>query len=120
MGNLLTVQSHKLSQQQLIEYAKTASQIRATITHQIYELDGNGQRPSTDARSRAERVMATIDACNYPHAHRSVNPVSPTRKRRKMHELSSATRLLIVKMAIGKGEQRQDVADKFNVKLQVV
>ena len=37
-----------------------------------------------------------------------------------MHELSSATRLLIVKMAVGRGEQRQDVADKFNVKLQVV
>ena len=64
--------------------------------------------------------MATIDARNYPQAHRSVNPVSPTRKRRNMHELSSATRLLIVKMAIGKDEQRQDVADKFNVKLQVV
>ena len=37
-----------------------------------------------------------------------------------MRELSAETRLRIVKAAMGKREPRRDIADKFNVKLQLV
>ena len=50
--------------------------------------------------SRRERAVAAADARDYPDAHRSVNPVSLTRRRRKMRELSAATRFQIVKTAL--------------------
>ena len=72
---------------------------------------------TSSSRSRRERAIAAAESRDYPDAHRLVNPVSPTRKRRKMRELSAETRLLIVKMALSKCEPRRDIANKFNVKL---
>ena len=37
-----------------------------------------------------------------------------------MRELSAATRFQIVKTALSQCEPRRDIADKFNVKLQLV
>ena len=104
MGSSLSLKSQKLSQEQLLEYAKTASAIRAAVTRRVLQLGEEAAHPtpvtSIAVKSRAEKVQAAADARNYHDAHRSVNPVSPTRRRRRMCELSSATRLRIVKMAL--------------------
>ena len=120
MGGLLTVSSHALTREQLLQYAKTASEIRRAIAHRAQHfVDDADQREvviPTRTRSRREQAIAAADARNYPDAHKSVNPVSLTRKRRKMRELSAETRLQIVKAALSKCELRRDIAIKFNVK----
>ena len=72
---------------------------------------------TSTSRSRRKQAIAAAEVRDYPDAHRSVNPVSPTRKRRKMRELNAETRLLIIKTALSKSEPRLDIANKFNVKL---
>ena len=39
MGSLLTLQSHALTREQLLQYAKTASDIRAAVALRAQQLD---------------------------------------------------------------------------------
>ena len=73
MGGSLTVSAHALTREQLLEYARTASSIRAAVALRAQHLSDDADQPGevvlAATRSRAETAQAAADARNYRDAH---------------------------------------------------
>ena len=107
----LTIARHRLNEEQLFDYAKMASSIRKEISQKVSEL------------SEQDRVhIPKEDNQILPESFSRLdfNPSHPTRKRRSLRQLNSKERLHIAKLAASKSRTSIEIAELYNVKVQVV
>ena len=117
----LTFDNYRLSEDQLLEYAKTATCIRSQIKRRASTREEEQQ--DSDAKPVAELgrhvalprdLRISTEELNFG---REANPVHPTRKRRSLHQLNSASRMQIVKLAASKSRTCKEIADMYNIKV---
>ena len=120
----LTFDNYRLSEEQLLEYAKTATRIRSQIKHragaQEEEQQDADAEPVTELKNHVALPRSLRISTEELNFGREANPVHPTRKRRPLHQLNSANRMQIVKLAASKLRTCREIADMYNIKVQVV
>ena len=107
----LIIARHRLNEEQLFDYAKMASKIRKEISEKASQL------------SEQDRVHIPKDDKQFlpeSFSRLDFNPSHPKRKRRVLKQLSSKERLHIVKLAASNSRTCIEIAELFNVKVQVV
>lgn len=107
----LTIARHRLNKELLFDYAKMASEIREEFSQKASRL------------SEQERVHTTKAAKSVTPESFSLldfNPCNPNRKRLSLRQLNSKERLAIVKLVASKSRTCVEIAQLYNVKLQVV
>lgn len=118
---------HRLDQVQLRGYARSASKIRSEFSSKAGQHGVNAAASNVNADSESNAAFPlsqdyrnTYLSMSYDNTLYPANPASPNRKRRTLRQLNVSERVKIVKMLASKKRTGQEVADVFNVKLQVV
>ena len=107
----LTIARHRLNEERLYDYAKMASNIRKEISQKVSRLSGQDR---VHIPKEAKQVMPeSFSRLDY-------NPSHPNRKRRSLRQLDSTERLHIAKLVASKSRTCVEIAELFNVKVQVV
>ena len=99
----LTLENYGLSQEQLLEYAKVTSKIRAELDRRAAGLAEESKDPEQPAIKDLKRGPAKPKQPRRPRpempSRYEHNPAHPRRKRRSMRQLSAEERLKIVRLA---------------------
>ena len=107
----LTIARHSLNKEQLFDYAMMASKIREEISEKASKL--SAQDRVHTLKDDKQFMPESFDRMDF-------NPSHPKRKRRVLKQLSSDERLHIAKHAASKWRTCIEIAELFNVKVQVV
>lgn len=124
MGPELTIARHTLSREQLLEYGRVATRIRHEISHKHDAPEEESKGEQTEQVASPEQgaqllTLFTKKVAQDDFEERS-NPVHWNLKRRTLRQLSAATRIEILKLAVSKAMTGEEIAVRFNIKVQLV
>ena len=127
----LTYTTHKLDQEQLHGYARTATKIRSRLSERAAEM-----RSASPAPNQASQLLIQSESTERESSSHALPPIhhrripgqtkdpdqhaSPYRKRRTLRQLSVQTRIRVVKLAVSRSRTYQEIADMFDIKVQAV
>ena len=120
----LTFNNYRLDEQQLLEYAKLASNLRCQIdanAHALNQADAVIEESKEDEsddilRCKLKNVKSTDDI----DIGRDFNPSHSTRKRRTLRQLDVKTRLKVAALAASRTRTYKEIGIIYNIKVQVV
>ena len=124
MGEELAVARHTLSREQLLEYGRVATRVRHVISHKhdAPEEESKGELAEQDGipeQGAQLHTLFTNKVARDDFEERS-NPMHWQRKRRTLRELSAAARLEILKLVVSKAMTGEEIAVRYNIKVQLV
>ena len=122
--DLLTMSNYRLNDETLLKYAKMASTIRLRISQKVSQLNEEQKDPEVEDNIELNYIKKQKHLQEYPKdevdLHIARNPSHPCRKRKSLRQLDSTTRLKVVKLAASKLYTCEEIASRFNIKVQAV
>ena len=128
----LTMADHRLSSDQLLEYAKMATAIRRDLISRAEALTATGNQDQEEEEGDGLQQMIQKREHKYSSDKQEKmamtaafrgsarNPSHPRRKRRTRWQMSADERFEVVKMAASKAMTAEEVASHFNVNVRAV
>ena len=122
--DLLRVNSYKLNENELRDYARLATTIRHRISTRAAEAQEEQKEADNEQDELEDHVHEQLSHQYNQYDQEIIrdeaNPAAPNRKRRSMRVLSAATRLEIVRLASTTKHTYQELAMLYNVKVQMI